>query len=77
MQKNITYVEPRQVRTYICPHLTVIDLVSSPFRMFSEGAGPVAFVVIVRTLLGGEGEASNRALEDGSGLHRCVYRWIG
>lgn len=45
--------------------------------MFSEGAGPVAFVVIVRTLLGGEGEASDRALEDGSGLHRCVYRWIG
>lgn len=62
-------MKPLQLGTPIRPHFTPLHHVPAPFRVSAQRAGAVAFVVVVRALLGREGEALDCAVKNWGGVH--------
>jgi len=54
-----------QVGADICAHFSPIDDIAAESGVPAHGTGAVALVVVVRTLLGRQGQATDGALENG------------
>ncbi len=70
---STTYIETGQVRADIGPYFAIIDLIPAVLCMLPHGASAIAFVVVMRALLGGESKAADCTLEDGCRLHFDGY----
>ena len=62
------------LRHNICPDPLIIDLVSAPFRMFTDCSCAIALVVAFWSLFRGQGESTESALERLSG---CEHESVG
>jgi hypothetical protein len=62
------------LRHNICPDPLIIDLVSAPFRMFTDCTCAIAFVVAFWSLFRGQSESTDSTLEGRSG---CEHGRVG
>lgn len=68
------------LRTNVGAHFLIVDAVPAVLGVPAHGSSTVAFVVVVRSLLGGESQAADGAEERLGGLHRgrfVVETWAG